>query len=229
MEISWADIIDRARTYVDDDHNATKGWIKPERWLVLAQIEYEQLWRRWVRAGLVGPAWTDEEFTGPTVELEDPVYAILGVAEVLGEGEYRPIEPLQPRDGRAPFRNSFNSPASGWEARGAADELTVTVYPEDESGTYVARYIALPERTDDPADTVALPFGGDERLVLGLARRALVKESAQSAAINNLIREAEEELNFTASARMGGLRVRKVHSTPRQLFPADPRLWSYYR
>lgn len=229
MQYSWSELIDRARLYVDDDHNDQSGWIKPARWLVLGQVEYEQLYGRWVQMGLIGPEPIDHTFTGPSATLAN-VLAIVGVAEVQGPDSYRILRDAQAAMGRKPIRGDHDGPATSWEAYGTGEELTVRVHPSDTRGEYMVRYVPTTgRRTDNPNEFVELPYRADERLVLGMARRALVKESSQSSAINALIREVEEGLNFEASQRNGGLVVRPVQSTPRRLFADDARFWRFYR
>jgi hypothetical protein len=224
----WNDLIDRARFYVDDDHNATPGWVTPARWLSLFGVEYAQQYRKWVRQGLVAPKPTDTSFTGPSTTLTG-VLAIVGVAEDLGGDRLRVLEGSQSRVGRNPFRNGHPGPGTEWEAHGAGDNLTVEISPED-TGTYVVRWIAAPTRPTDATASVQVPDSADERLVLGAARRALVKESARSAALQQLIDEADGELGFLAAGRLNGdsPRVRRLPSGGfRTAFPFHPSTYRY--
>ncbi len=244
MQIAWSEVISRARLYIDDDHAETNGWIADPKWLIMAQVEYEQLYRRWIRSGLIGPEPTDVLFTGPSTDL-DGVLAIVGVAAAVGtvtvgtdpaiaSGQFRTLRPLQVTNGRKPFRNTLDVPGLGWEAFGTGDACTVRVRPDDSSGQYVVRFLSTPERTTDASDTVEVPFGGDERLVLGLARRAMVKESGSSALINGLIQDADAELNFSASARNGtgwAVRVperRRGYAALWANWAQDRTLWAWF-
>lgn len=250
MLIRWQAIIDRARTYVDDDHDETSGWLSPEKWLVLAQVEYEQIYARWIRQGVINVAPIDVTFTGPSVyigglsevdpdaapSMGDPVDAnengvlcVIGVAEVVDTDRYRRLVGSQEHIGMAPIRSTNDSPASSWSATGAGDALMVNLHPADTQGTYLVRYMPVPIRTEDPTDTVILPFGRDERIVLGLAKRAGVKESSASALLERLIIQCDEEAAFAAATKNGGLRVRRTKSTPSQLFPTDPSQWTFTR
>ncbi len=235
MVFTWDDIIDRARTYVDDDHKEEKGWILPERWMTLAQVEYAQLYRRWVRMSLIAPMPVDVAL----LDLDEPdedvpiadCLAIIGVAEVTGSAgslEYRPLERLQPNYGRRPFRSDISGVATGWEAYGTGDAITVKIYPPDVTRTYVVRYIPRPDYETDSSEDVDLPYGGDERLALGLARRAHVKDGTSSSLLNGLIMDADAELNFTAFGMGGGQKVGPLTSTPRNEMPSDPRLWRWF-
>lgn len=231
MLFTYQELIDRARTYLDDDHNDTEGWIKPERWLSLANVEYAQLYRKWVRMGLVSPAPTDQTFTGThTVNLTN-VLAVVGVAEDLGSGSYRLLTPAQSRGGQSPFMGfTSSSPGCYWEAHGSADALTITLEPRPTSGNYFVRYISTVPYATALSQSIDLPYGGDERLVLGIAMRAKLKESGRSVALEQLLQQAEQELNFAAFSKLNDSpRVRKVRRPPYNVmaFPAAPSLYRF--
>ncbi len=212
--------------YVDDDHAETNGWIAADKWLALANVEYAQLYRRWVRMGLIAAAWVDLEFTGPELEMpyqtgvdeeDEPVYAkgvltVIGVVEDLGGGQLRTLEPVQSALGRNPWWNtSTASPASKFRATGAGDELTVTIEPPD-TGSYILRYIPTVDYATSAAATVELPYGCDERLVLGIARRAKLKDGTASALLERLLEAADAELAFLSFGRLNSdsPRVRRL-------------------
>lgn len=236
MQFQWQALIDRARVYVNDDHKDNGGWIAPDKWLTLAQVEYANLYRKWVRMGLVRPAPKDTTFTNAATTIQG-VLAIVGVAEDLGS-YVRLLSDAQPGSGADAFwfgSTPFTSKAVSWQAHGSADDLLVEVYPKDTTTTYTVRWVPVVPYTKDPTATIDLPYGGDERLVLGMARRALIKESARSQALDELIREADAELAFEAFGRAGG--GPKVRRQPRQLrtyasrfssFPTDQRFWMYF-
>jgi hypothetical protein len=228
MTFTWQELIDRARFYVDDDHDGDDaGWVDPSAWLRLFGVEYSQQYRRWVRAGLVAPKPTDTEFDGPVTSTPiTGVLAVIGVAELIGTN-YRVLRPSQTQDGRHPFRNPRTGPATSWEAHGGGDTLTIELDPAD-TGSYVARYIARPARPTSVSASVEVPDGADERLVLGAARRAHVKESSRSAAIDALILEADAELNFMAHSRRHGESplVRRLPPSSTR-FVTDPALYRY--
>lgn len=239
---TWQDIIDRARTYVDDDHDDTKGWIKPERWLRMAFVEYQLQRKKWIRMGLIAPATTDIKFTGPTTSISG-VLCTIGVAEVTSGAGYfdptptattftlRPLTWVQDTLGRAPFLSKTDGRAWGWRATGGGDNLVYTVEPQD-TATYIVRYIATVAAPTLASSSIEIPDGADERLVLGLARRAHVKDSTASALLQRLIDEHDAELNFQAMGRVNDSSPR-VRSTPRQPysrlgFTSNPNLYRYH-
>lgn len=237
MIFTWDQLIDRARTYCDDDHKETPGWITNAKWLTLAQVEYAQLYRRWLRSSLIAPAPVDAPFTGFTTVVTG-VLATLGVAQDKGGGVVRLLAPAQSAVGRSPFWGTSQvvTPAAYWRADGAANDLTFTLEPQDPSGNYFVRYIPVVPYVTDSTTTVDLPYGTDERLVLGIARRAKLKEGSASALLERLLSDADQELAFSAFARVNGdsPRVRRVnrntliHSSAVQLgFPTAPGLWRW--
>ncbi len=237
MVFTWQELIDRARTYLDDDHNEDRGFMTPARWMTIANVEYAQLYRRWIRSGLIAPMPQDRalvEAAAPTVDVPlEGVLAIIGVAEVTGNDDgsdlqYRVLKQLQPDYGRMPFRSNIVDTALGWEAYGTGDTITVKIYPPDPNLTYVVRYIVRPDYETDPDEEIDLPYGTDERLVLGIARRAHLKDSTASSLLNGLIAEADAEMNFTAFQRGGGQKIVPVHSTPRNVMSSDPITWRWF-
>jgi hypothetical protein len=247
VTFTWEDLISRARVYVDDDHDQPDvgGWIALEKWLTIANVEYAQLYRRWVRMGLVAPPWVDYTFTGPAgtpgvqgpdadgdEEPDDPdewlaagVLCIIGVAEDLGGGQLRVLSAPQSEAGRNPWWSVRPAaPATRWLATSVGDAVTITIEPPS-TATYVVRYIPTVDYATSASATVELPYGCDERLVLGIARRAKLKESASSALLERLIQDADAEANFLAFGRNNsdGPRVRR---SPRG-FETDPRHYRF--
>lgn len=235
MVFVWDDLISASRVYVDDDTGDDDGWLSPEQWLRLGNVEYANLRKRWVRMGLISPAAVDTPFVNATV-LVSGVLCTIGVAQDLGNGRLRVLRGAQAPYGRAPFWSTTNPTnwASWWEAHGEADNLTYTIQPADTSTGYFVRTIPTVAYATDVSQTVDLPYGGDERLILGMAKRAHVKDSTRSAAIQELIKEADEEMNFTAFGRGG--ESPRGKSTPRTStaaisfntsFPSNPSFWRY--
>lgn len=225
MTFTWESLIERARTYVDDDHKEDQGWISEARWLDIANVEYERLYRQWVRTGLITPAHTLAAFTGSTTSLTR-VLCIVGAAENLGSNTPRRI--LEHGDQQW---DALTGKSEEWSATGSADTLTINLYPVDSAGSYEVRYIQYPARATDATTSIDLPFGGDERLVLGMARRAMVKESAASRLVNDLIIDADAELAMTAWGRADKQAPRVRVVTPRRgpkLYPVEPARWVYF-
>jgi hypothetical protein len=230
------DLIDAARFYIDDDHKEDQGWVEPSSWLRLYNVERSKLYRRWVRTGLVRVKPTDSTFVATTTL--NGALAIVGVAE--DRGSYmRILTSAQSTGGADAFWQASSTPslpATRWAAHGDGDNLTVELDPPDASTTYTVRWIPRLAYATDATQTVELPDGGDERLVLGMARRCLIKESGASRRLDEEINEADADLAFEARGRNAGdgPRVRRVRPrvrrslSPLREFSADPRTWFYY-
>lgn len=218
MQFSWQDIIDRARVYIDDDHKDERGFIAADKMLILANVEYADLRKRWIRQALVRPAPTDTQFVSTNTQLLTGVLAIVGVAEISQPSgtPYRLLTPAQSAWGAQPYWGSVPAyKSSTWIAQGEGDNVTITLDPPDNASTYVTRWVPTIPYATDPTTTIDLPYGQDERLVLGLAKRMHVKDQTRSAAIQDLIQQADAETAFTAFGRIqaDGPRVRRVRPT----------------
>lgn len=236
MQIEVQELIDRAKTYVDDEHRAEDAWISPERWLTFFNVERRKLYKQWMRAGLVIPSPTTGYLQGESTEFEG-VLAIVGVGKDLG-GTIQPLPNAAMDAGRQPFWRSAtqtSTPGHRWTAFGEGTTVTVEldgfndlVYSAGppETGNYLIRYIPTLAEVTDATDVVDLPDGGDERLVLGMAKRAGIKEAGRSALIESEIRDYDADLNLTAHAAAGGVKMRRTVKNP--LVPVSPNRWIYF-
>ena len=233
--MTWDDLITRARVYVDDDHSAEDTWIAPERWLDIGFQELKQQYRRWLRDGLVSPPISQGYLTGPTTTIQG-VLAVVGCGEDMGN-TVRVFPNAQAIFGRGAYWRGSTAPTGNsmsWAAHGTSDAVTIELDPvpsnltydagPPETGNYLVRYIPVLTPPTAVTDTVAVPDGADERLVLGMARRAHLKDSANSTLLQQLIAEADAELKFTARGKVGGIRVRR---TP--LVARATRLYNPYK
>jgi hypothetical protein len=236
MQFTWQELIDRARVYIDDDHDDDDGLVSPESWLAFANVEYAQLYRRWLRMGLITPTITQSSFTSNSTSFPG-VLAILGVAEDLGNGA-RLLESAQAALGKNPYVRGSSAPngvATSWAATGAGDTTVIELDPHvDNYSSYFVRYVPTVAYATSAASTVELPYGADERLVLGIARRAHIKGLTASAQLERLIMEADAELNFQAFGKLPALRARHktaaIQRTDRygNVFPVSPGSWLYF-
>ncbi len=218
MSTSVIDLIASSKSYVQDDHAAVQGAIGDDTWLRWLNVEWKQLYRRLCREGMVDPAASGETLTLPSDTIDD-AEGIICVVEQTGLDQ-RILRPSQPTLGRMHLTQSNNSgTALFWSASsGAAGGITVTLNPPPTSGLYVAYFIPTPPKlvvtvpVNGETDTLYLPAGSEDRLCLGAARRALARGRGASGALMALIKEADEELSFAASARLSqnGNKVRNV-------------------
>lgn len=218
--VTWQSLIDRARVYIADDHDDRKGFLTIDKWMALANVEYQSLRRHWTRMGLVRPPLVTTTFTGPTVTLSG-VEAIAGVAQP-NWGQY----PRELKYERVLWGTTQTSQACTWCAEGTGGDVTISVYPQDTAEYQVKWVQAIPVATD-PESLVELPHGGDERLVLGLAKRALVKDSSRSAPLEELIAQQDIQISFNAINQVRSARSHGPRTTG--IVPMyEPSKWLYY-
>ncbi len=230
MLIVVNDVINRARLYMGDDHDDEGGFLTPAQWLSLFNTEYRLAYRRWVRCTIIRPQATDLAFDDADVDLTN-VLAIVGVAENTGNN-YRVLPYGTPTLGQRVWYSTNSTPVTWW-ASGSADNATITLEPQlSAASAYFVRYIQYPTAPTLVTASLEVPMSQDDRLALGMARRANIKEGGQSVLIERLIREADGDMNFQAHGMVAGEapRVRRnqrgKYPTP-QGFNTDPRTYRY--
>jgi hypothetical protein len=111
------------------------------------------------------------------------------------DGRYRALQYQAPVD----FTRQDNaSPADTGDAHyytiltdPASDNLAVHLYPKPSTGTYRCLYMAGATPVTALTDSVRWPMGFEERLVLGMARRALMKENSDTRQVETLMVEQD--------------------------------------
>lgn len=177
-------LIDRAAA-IADMHD---GFVTPEQWLAWLNTESRALELFVVRSGWIEPQTATVDASGGTITVPNPL-AIVGVYEVR-DGRYRALTYKSPAD----FNRSTDTGDAHYFTITSAsgdDNLTVTLYPTPSSGTYRCLYMAGATPVTAVTDTVRWPMGFEERIVLGMARRALVKENSDSRQIETLVVEQD--------------------------------------
>ena len=83
------------------------------------------------------------------------------------------------------------------------DGITFNFYPNPAVGMRVlVTYIPMPGQLTTTASTVNYPMGWEERIVLGMARRALAKEESDTSDVRAQIREIEQQIEELAWNRV---------------------------
>lgn len=246
------DLVNRTRVFIDDDHDETQGWLTDPKWLQIAIAEYKAVYRRWLRNGLVRPTPIDTNVPSGqyqvTLPTEPDIEAgITGALAIVGAAEnmnsyMRILAPAQAARGAFPFwvapGQVNEGKAVNWAAFGPADHVTVEISPRDLGSPYVVRWIPTPKLPASLDDQMEFPFGCDERFVLGMARRAHLKDSSASALLQKLIDEADAEIQFAAHGRLDtqAPRVRRVRpdfhrrrwpQLSTDQFPVDVNYWVF--
>lgn len=127
--------------------------------------------------------------------------AVIGVYEMSSNGYYRALKhedniSFTRQVGGTAARTRGHSRYYRVKTRQDNDGIVFNLFPEPEtSESYTVVYIAHPKRLSldvGPADgyinTVTYPLGWEERIVLGMARRALMKEESETREIDKEIK-----------------------------------------
>lgn len=185
-------LIDRAAAIADmhGDFATATQWIS---WL---NTESRALELFVVRSGWVEPNAATVDAASYVITVPNPL-AILGVYEVR-DGKYRPLTYKSQPD----FVQQDNaSPGTTGDAyyytaisSSSDDNITVHMYPKPTSGTYRCLYLAGATPVTALTDSVRWPMGFEERIVLGMARHALVKENSDSRQIEQLMVEQDRTI-----------------------------------
>lgn len=188
-------LVDRAAS-IADMHDQ---FVKPTEWLSWYNTERRALQLFMVRSGDVAQNVTFASLNGSDVlTIATETIAIAGVWEVLSTGNLRPLKIVPFVDnyfqlegfGTATGRAQF---ATLRDSNGVASSNTfLQLYPRDMTGNYLIAVVNAPLVATALSDTTSLPMGLEERIVLGMARRALIKEESDVTDISRLIKEQDQ-------------------------------------
>lgn len=195
-------------------------WFNLERWMLDLFISRSGYVLRQTAATYAADGTGGFDISEPMV--------ILGVYELQDNNVYRRLRHSDIFDGAGHIDYVAGASASGPATRfsvsqriGSSAAVTVTFYPIPTSGTYQVFYIqtATEVTTADNLDTtlVYYPAGMEERIVLGMARRALAKEESPTSEITRQIKECEQFVEELAQDRIFGAhqQVRNVDKVER--------------
>lgn len=197
--VTTTELIDRAKAAADMRDN----FVTPTQWLYWATQERLALDMYLARSGWALPlvdfniTVTGAEAGTFNINPTGGVMAIVCVYEFDTAGR---IRQLQNQDAitflkRKPgYTGSPIGHSNYYRVLWSGDNLTLNLYPEPNTGeTYRVVYLAHPKKLvlSSPGaweeTSVAYPMGWEERVVLGMARRALVKEESSTSAIDQEI------------------------------------------
>lgn len=192
------DLIDRAAGAADMHDN----FVKPSLWLQWASLERYALELFMARSG-----WpTDFESATITVTgAEAGTYSLAGDPDMMAVVCVHRIESdglrrLEYDDAvsflrQLPGTPVWNGPALKYRVKRASDGIRFQFYPEPDVGDQLlVTYIPMPARLTTVAGTVNYPMGWEERIVLGMARRAMDKEESDSGPIQRQMREMDSQI-----------------------------------
>ena len=198
-------LIDRAAAIAD----VTDSFVTTPQWLAWLNTEIRALDIFMARAGYpqrTATASTDTSapygfsITGETL-------AIMGVWEEIN-GRYRLLRPMHPVEFQRQSVTAGNiTGAANWyrvSHSDTADTLTVELYPRPTSGTYICQYIPVSTLAASLATNHYYPLGFEERLVLGMAHKALIKEESDPSAVERLITMQDGRIEEACWSRVLG-------------------------
>lgn len=194
-----ADLVDRAKAVSDMRDN----FVTPTQWLYWASQERLALDLFLARSG-----WPlnmeDFDITVTGAEAGDyavnPTGGVMAIVCVYQYDSSGRIRLLENQDAvsflkRAPgYTGSPSGNANYYRAIVSGDGLVLNLYPEPKAGeTYRVVYIPHPKKLvlSSPGaweeTSVTYPMGWEERIVLGMARRALIKEESETRSVDQEI------------------------------------------
>ena len=200
--VTTAELVERAMAAAD----MHDSFVTERQWMYWASQERMALDLFLARSG-----WTQSFETltitvagteGGEFDLDTDLMAIVAVHQVNTQGVRRlriadPATFLRAQPG-----GTQRGHAMEYRARRTADTLVLNLSPEPLTGeTYLVTYVPHPLRltltTPAPsgyASSVSYPMGWEERIVLGMARRALDKEESDSTPIQRQIAEMNSHI-----------------------------------
>jgi hypothetical protein len=181
-------------------------FVTPTQWMDWATQEHRAL-----TISLAQSSWTQNLLT-TTVTIDSADLGLIPIPEPLavvcvhhaGPQGTRPlthtnavdllrlVNPSAPEGNASHFGVTYDPDAS---------QYTVRLVPQPRSGDqYTITYVPLPKTLvlgtpgAGEANSVGYPLGFEERIVLGMARRALIKEESDTMALERLIKEEDARI-----------------------------------
>jgi hypothetical protein len=188
-----SDLIDRAKAVSDMRDN----FVTPAQWVAWASQERLALDLFLARSGWTLPfaefniTITGSEGGSYAVNPTGGVMAIVCVLQYDASGRVRPLEHENAVDF---IRSSRTGDSAYYRTSWSGDTITLNLWPTPNTGdTYKVVYIPHPKKLaiSSPGSweetSVSYPMGWEERIVLGMARRALIKEESSTSSVDSEI------------------------------------------
>lgn len=178
-------LVDRAAAIADVQDN----FVSPETWLSWFNSERKATILLRSRVN-----WIDDTLSSTTVDAATTPFivitpignlaAILGVWEVSSSGRHRRLTRLD--NTRTVDFLGIRDTANYWSYNRTegSDQVLVNLLPRPTSGSYVCYYMEVTADATALTSTFYFTMGEDERVVLGMARRALIKEESDTSEVD---------------------------------------------
>lgn len=121
-----------------------------------------------------------------------------------------------------------SSDAAMYRVKRDSDGITLNFFPNPTAGAQIlVTYIPMPARLTTVAGTVNYPMGWEERIVLGMARRALAKEESDTGEIRKQMAEMDQQIEELSWNRVmsESPRVRNTDRQPLELPSRESWAW----
>lgn len=192
-------LIERAAALADVHDN----FVSAQTWLDWFNAEHKALALFKARANWLDGTLELVSITAPTntfFTVSAPA-AILGVWEVATSGRVRRLKRIDRI--QAINMSGLSGPANHWyyTRDEDTDDLVVSLAPVPTSGTYVVYHLPATSDITSSSTTRSFSMGEDERIVLGMARRALIKEESDTREIDVEIRRWDQNVEELAWAK----------------------------
>lgn len=243
--VSTQELIDRARATADSRDN----FVTPTQWMFWASQERMALDIYIARSGYALPGMTflDKVITGTEggvypLAPTGGVMAIVCIHEMTNNG-FRRVKYLD----SVAYMKQPPGTVAGAHAHArffraipstTDDSINLNFYPEPAAGeTYRITYLPHPRKLALVADSthdaqVVYPMGWEERIVLGMARRALIKEESDTKEVDREIKlwdmrieEACWDKVLAESPRIRNGDVEEYGWSDRIIWPPYPNSW----
>lgn len=243
-DVTTQELMERAQAAAD----MHDGFVTPTQWMHWATQENYALEVLLARSGYVlredvrtFVATGARSYQVPVDNTQYPgALAIIAVYRVLPGGSLRRLsarDPLgrarQPLSAIAGFPTT-NGDATEWYARsaqgGGGANVEIFLYPVPTSGTYQVYFIPHPPKlvlsgavAGVSSVTVSYPLGWDERVVLGMARRARQREETDTTQIERALNRTESDIEAAVWSRQlaNSPAVRNVDGVERGWGPGE--------
>ncbi len=197
--VAVSELIERAKIAADMENS---NFVSSSGWLYFVNSEYKNLYTRVARMGW--PLKTTNIIVTSTgaysYSIAEPA-AIISVRRVGTDGSLT----------RVPIKSEIslkhNTPLTGMPreviiSKGAADTIVLKFNPNPAIGTvFHVNTVAVPTQLISgigAGTTISLPLGWEERIVLGMARKALGKEETTNSVIERDIIEMDNVIENSA-------------------------------
>ena len=188
-------LITRAAAAADMEDN----FVTSAQWLAWATVEHQMLYSKIARLGFPFHE-SDESITflpsTSQYSISEPL-AVLAVYYAEFDGSYRKLRLMNPVQGQGAPSRIVAAPEQYHVFRNTENNITLRFFPNPSSGSAIVKNIPHPKTlvisgsSSTTEAFVRYPLSWEERIVLGMARRALAKEETMNPLIERAISDMD--------------------------------------